>query len=59
MNSPRQISHWINGRADAGVSGRHGVVFNPATGEEAVAMANAADVDKALSAASAAFGQAG
>jgi hypothetical protein len=31
------------------------VVFNPATGEEAVAMANAADVDKALSAASAAL----
>ena len=57
MNSPRQISHWINGRADAGASGRHGVVFNPATGEEAaaVAMANVADVDKALSAASAAF----
>jgi malonate-semialdehyde dehydrogenase (acetylating)/methylmalonate-semialdehyde dehydrogenase len=57
MSSPRQISHWINGRADAGESGRTGVVFNPATGEEAatVAMANAADVNKALSAASAAF----
>ena len=57
MSSPRQISHWINGRAHAGSSGRQGVVFNPATGEEAatVAMANAADIDKALSAASAAF----
>ena len=57
MSSPRQISHWINGRADAGSSGRQGVVFDPATGEEAatVAMANAADIDNALSAASAAF----
>ena len=44
-------------RADAGSSPRKSVVFNPATGEEAatVAMANAEDIDKALSAASAAF----
>jgi len=57
MSSPRQISHWIDGRADVGSSGRQGVVFNPATGEVAAnaAMANQADVDKALSAASAAF----
>jgi len=57
MSSLRKISHWIDGRADAGSSVRQGVVFNPATGEEAatVAMANAADIDKALSAASAAF----
>jgi len=57
MSSPRQISHWIDGRADVGSSGRQGVVFNPATGEVAanVAMANQADVDKALFAASAAF----
>jgi len=57
MNSSTQILHWINGTADAGSSGRTGVVFNPATGEAAakVAMADSADVDKALSAASAAF----
>jgi len=57
MSSPRKISHWINGRADTGSSGRNGVVFNPATGDKTamVAMANATDVDKALSAASAAF----
>jgi malonate-semialdehyde dehydrogenase (acetylating)/methylmalonate-semialdehyde dehydrogenase len=57
MSSSKQISHWINGRPDAGSSGRQGAVFNPAIGEQAatVAMANAADVDKAVSAASGAF----
>lgn len=57
MTAGRNISHWINGKADPGSSDRHGVVFNPATGEEAatVAMANASDIDIAVSSASAAF----
>ncbi|UCG72726.1 MAG: CoA-acylating methylmalonate-semialdehyde dehydrogenase [Chromatiales bacterium] len=57
MSSSRQISHWIDGKAVPGSSGRQGPVFNPATGRQAgsVAMANGADVDTALSAASAAF----
>jgi len=57
MNSPRQISHWIDGQADSGSSGRQGQVFNPASGEVSanVTMANAADVDKAITCASAAF----
>ncbi len=57
MSGTRTISHWINGRSAAGSSGRAGDVFNPATGERAatVPMANAADVDEAISAAAAAF----
>jgi len=53
----RQIKHWINGRAEAGTTGRSGPVFNPATGQQTanVPMANAADVDSAISAAAAAF----
>jgi malonate-semialdehyde dehydrogenase (acetylating)/methylmalonate-semialdehyde dehydrogenase len=57
MKQTRQISHWINGQAEPGGAMRHGPVFDPATGEQAasVPMANGADMDAALSAASAAF----
>jgi len=57
MTDTRQITHWINGRSDAGSASRQGPVFNPATGGQAasVPMANSTDVDAALAAASAAF----
>jgi malonate-semialdehyde dehydrogenase (acetylating) / methylmalonate-semialdehyde dehydrogenase len=51
------VTHWIGGRREPGTSARAGDVFNPATGERAraVALGGAADVDKAVRAASAAF----
>ena len=51
------IDHWIAGAADAGVSDRTGLVFNPAIGVPSarVRYANAADVDRAVEAASRAF----
>jgi malonate-semialdehyde dehydrogenase (acetylating)/methylmalonate-semialdehyde dehydrogenase len=57
MTKARTIAHWINGRTEAGSATRHGPVFNPATGEQtaSVPMANRADMDAALAAASAAF----
>ncbi|SVD24274.1 uncharacterized protein METZ01_LOCUS377128, partial [marine metagenome] len=57
MSTPRKITHWINGRSEAGASDRHGTVFNPATGQVAatVPMANEADVAAAVAAASSAF----
>ncbi|TPW12984.1 MAG: mmsA [Acidimicrobiaceae bacterium] len=30
-----RISHWIDGKVLEGTSGRSGVVWNPATGEQA------------------------
>ena len=33
-----RISHWIDGKVVLGTSGRSGVVFNPATGEQASAV---------------------
>ena len=52
-----RISHWIDGKVVAGTSGRSGVVFNPATGEQAadVDFASAAEVDAAVASAKAAF----
>ena len=52
-----RISHWIGGSAVAGASGRTGVVYNPATGEQsgAVDLASADEVDAAVAAAKAAF----
>ncbi|SVD58838.1 uncharacterized protein METZ01_LOCUS411692, partial [marine metagenome] len=52
MSTPRKITHWINGRAEAGASDRHGTVFNPATGQVAatVPIANEADVAAAVAA---------
>jgi malonate-semialdehyde dehydrogenase (acetylating)/methylmalonate-semialdehyde dehydrogenase len=52
-----QVGHWINGARSPGTSGRSGAVWNPATGKVArrVDFAAAADVDRAVAAASAAF----
>ena len=55
----RTIEHWIDGRPAAGESQRHGSVWNPATGQHQadVTLATATDVDTAVQAAKAAFGQ--
>ena len=52
-----QITHWINGALDTHASQRSGEVFNPATGKvtKTVAFADAATVDRAVSAATDAF----
>ena len=54
-----RISHWIDGKITAGTSGRTGPVFNPATGLQSaeVDLANAAEVDAAVAAASEAFAE--
>ena len=46
----RRISHWINGAAVAGTSGRTGPVWNPATGEQQaeVDFASVEEVDAAV-----------
>jgi malonate-semialdehyde dehydrogenase (acetylating) / methylmalonate-semialdehyde dehydrogenase len=51
------IDHWIGGARTAGESTRTGPVYNPALGTAAscVRFANAADVDRAVDAAAAAF----
>ena len=51
------IPHWIDGKPQDGQSGRHGPVFDPATGVERaqVAFANADEVDRAVASARAAF----
>jgi malonate-semialdehyde dehydrogenase (acetylating) / methylmalonate-semialdehyde dehydrogenase len=53
----REIGHFVGGRQIAGASGRHGPVYNPATGEQTgrVALAGAAEVDAAVRVAKAAF----
>src|SRR5437868_13409614 len=53
----RQINHWIGGRAAAGMSGRKGPVFNPATGRQTgeVDFATPEEVDAAVQAAKRAF----
>jgi malonate-semialdehyde dehydrogenase (acetylating)/methylmalonate-semialdehyde dehydrogenase len=52
-----RISHWIDGKVVDGNSGRSGVVFDPATGQQqaAVDLASAAEVDAAVAVAKAAF----
>ncbi len=52
-----RVNHWINGRRVAGISGRSGPVYNPATGELAreVDFASVEEVDAAVAAAKAAF----
>ncbi|HEY7024305.1 MAG TPA: CoA-acylating methylmalonate-semialdehyde dehydrogenase [Candidatus Limnocylindrales bacterium] len=52
-----RISHWINGRIVEGTSGRHGPVYNPATGrqEKTVDFASVEEVDAAVAAAAGAF----
>ena len=53
---PVEVSHWINGKAEAATSGRKGVVTNPATGETIaeVGFAGVEDVDRAVASAKAA-----
>jgi malonate-semialdehyde dehydrogenase (acetylating)/methylmalonate-semialdehyde dehydrogenase len=53
----RTITHWIAGELIASDSGRHGTVWNPATGEiqAFVQFANATEVDHAVDAAKLAF----
>jgi len=52
-----ELYHHINGQRVAGKSGRHGDIFNPATGEvtKRAPFANVAEVDAAVAAARAAF----
>ncbi len=52
-----RISHWVDGQVVASTSGRSGVVWNPATGEQAssVDFASAEEVDHAVAVAKAAF----
>jgi malonate-semialdehyde dehydrogenase (acetylating) / methylmalonate-semialdehyde dehydrogenase len=56
-SKPRDIPHWIGGKAVAGASGRSGNVFNPATGrvQALVPLANRTELDAAVSAAQDAF----
>jgi malonate-semialdehyde dehydrogenase (acetylating) / methylmalonate-semialdehyde dehydrogenase len=53
----KPINHWISGGRAVGASGRTSPVFNPATGEQsgAVDLASAAEVDRAVQAAQAAY----
>ena len=53
----KQINHWIGGASVPGGSGRAGVVYNPATGEQAaeVAFASIDEVDRAVAVAAGAF----
>jgi len=54
-----QITHWINGAPDANKPERSGDIYNPATGKVTgtVAFGNAATVNSAVSAATAAFAE--
>jgi malonate-semialdehyde dehydrogenase (acetylating) / methylmalonate-semialdehyde dehydrogenase len=53
----RSVNHWIGGLASPSDSGRFGIVWNPATGEEQahVDFASAAEVDRAVQVAKDAF----
>src|SRR5579871_4114695 len=53
----RTVNHWIGGRSIASTSGRSGVVWSPATGEEqaTTGFASAEEVDQAVATAKAAF----
>jgi malonate-semialdehyde dehydrogenase (acetylating)/methylmalonate-semialdehyde dehydrogenase len=61
MNAPHsgieEIGHYIGGHVVAGQSGRHGDVFNPATGQVSgrVALASRGEVEQAIATAKAAF----
>ena len=52
-----RISHWVDGKVLEGTSGRNGVVWNPATGEQqaSVDFASIAEIDHAVAVAKAAF----
>ncbi|MEA2320127.1 MAG: malonate-semialdehyde dehydrogenase (acetylating) / methylmalonate-semialdehyde dehydrogenase [Solirubrobacteraceae bacterium] len=51
------ITHWIDGAAATGTSGREGPIFNPAKGRQTgtVALADVGDIDRAVAAAKEAF----
>ena len=53
----KSVVHWIHGKSVPSVSGRSGIVWNPATGEASARVAFASDeeVDAAVAAAKAAF----
>ncbi|MEU5891378.1 CoA-acylating methylmalonate-semialdehyde dehydrogenase [Streptomyces sp. NPDC047461] len=53
----KTLTHWIDGKPVEGLSGRHGPVYNPATGaqEKQVAFATVGEVDAAVASAKAAF----
>jgi malonate-semialdehyde dehydrogenase (acetylating)/methylmalonate-semialdehyde dehydrogenase len=53
----KRITHWIDGRAVAGESGRSGRVFNPATGAQTAEVDFAAvdEIDRAVASARSAF----
>jgi malonate-semialdehyde dehydrogenase (acetylating)/methylmalonate-semialdehyde dehydrogenase len=53
----RTVSHWIGGKLTESTSGKSGVVWDPATGEQqaSVAFASVAEVDAAVATAKAAF----
>jgi len=55
-NGMADVQHWIGGKVVAGESGRTAAVYNPATGEVSrqVALASAAEMDKAIQVAKAA-----
>ena len=57
MSASKSIGHWIGGKTVPSASGRHGAVWNPATGEAAanVDFADARAVDLAVERAQAAF----
>ena len=48
----RTIDHWINGALSPSTSGRSGVVYNPATGQQQaeVGLASIEEVDAAVAA---------
>jgi malonate-semialdehyde dehydrogenase (acetylating)/methylmalonate-semialdehyde dehydrogenase len=53
----REVKHWVDGTAVSGTGGRRLPIWNPATGEQQayVAAATAAETDRAVSSALAAF----
>src|SRR6476469_958816 len=53
----KRISHWIDGKVVDGTSGRSGIVWQPATGEQqaSVDLASTAEVAAAVAVAKAAF----
>ena len=53
----KRISHWIDGKVVEGTSGRSGVIWQPATGEQqaSVDLATAAEMSAAIAVAKAAF----
>ena len=55
----KRVNHWISGKAESSRSGRSGVVWNPATGEQqaSVDFASVEEVDRAVAVAKQAFAE--